>query len=158
VASLDRLRPLWQPAIWCSILSLYFLLLANKRWVSWVLSFLHHYQTWHTMHYLPVGRYTVKRRTRGHLRVEQMSKIWWKNIHAFGISEKWRSVVAFYYDAPCRLVNVRCRSRGDLISLVRIFFSLATCTILPIVLAIKSYQIVVSDHPEFRIKVCALLA
>ena len=35
MASLDRLRPLWQPAIWCCILlCLYFLLLANKRWVE----------------------------------------------------------------------------------------------------------------------------
>ena len=61
---------------------------------------------WHTS-----SKYGVKHRICGQLRVEQKSKIWCKNIHAFLINRDFR-VGAFYFDAPCK----QCCPRGKSLS------------------------------------------
>jgi len=47
-------------------------------------------------------KYNMKQQSRGQLCVEQTSKIWCKNIHAFLRNCGFR-VGAFYFDAPCTL-------------------------------------------------------
>ena len=46
----------------------------------------------------------MEQQTRGQLYVKQTSKIWRKNVYAF-LTKCDFSVVAFYFDASCILLN-----------------------------------------------------